>query len=424
MILGENGIFGKAKTAKEETLKKEAREAVELVLLSARTEYTVSPEGMNLKNYVEKENNKIEVENTGDETVLGSWTFTYKDEYEFGIYDLKIDSEGPTSKKIKVTPDKSGYAFINSTGKKVTITLNIERKDNSLNGKPITVNVTPNNVTGTLTGDTYILELTTDGSTNYNGKYTFEVTIGTEIASKTVNVDRFLEPELQITDINYNSFKININKCPIEAGGRYKYTVTKKIDSSKIYESDNFETLNSITISNGVEAGTEYKVEAQIYLSDETSNKCETEFTTAIPQDAMNYPIITENGIFNKNQGNVLSFDNSYKLWANDALQTQAFDNDQNTIFYRNTGEENEKVVYLLVDSSARGKKLKVYGASRSQDWAYVLVYISNQNGELGQQVLRGCYDWNGTFTIPTDCEKIGVFMQINGGIREMQLVD
>lgn len=88
MVMGENGIFTKAKNAKNQTIEQEAYETVSLVLLSARTEYEIN-KNIDLEQYVKKENKEIAVEQTGNGDILDKWKFTYK-EYEFQIYDLKI----------------------------------------------------------------------------------------------------------------------------------------------------------------------------------------------------------------------------------------------------------------------------------------------------------------------------------------------
>ena len=345
MVLGENGIFSKAKKAKEETIRKEAREAVELVLLSARTQYTVSPEGMNLKEYVERENRNIEVEQTGDGTVLDRWTFTYKEQYEFGIYDLKIDNEGPTSKAMRITYVPEGYAFINSTGKKVTITLNIEILDNSLNGKPITVTTNPNVGTGTLIGNTYKLELTTDGSTNYNGEYTFEVTIGTETASKTVNVDRFLEdPVIVFPEANkkWNQFKIQVkqnnnDQDSYPSGVTYKYTVTGTNVTITNQESQKAE----YDVTN-TSAETTYNVSVRVQITNEIYKDVTSPVTT--PEKL--YEISTINDL------EAIGTDAS--TLAESYILTRSLDF-RNPESYAN-GVNDERYIYYTADENSDGK--------------------------------------------------------------------
>ena len=281
MVIGENGIFGKANRASEETKKNQAIETVQTSLLSARMEYTLN-HNIKVKEFVEKENKKIEVEQTGNGEPLDSWEMTY-DGYTFEINDLKINgiSKGKNNPKVKNLVVEEGYQFATTKGKTSKVEFEVELPD-ELNGAKITVtSPTKENVEISeikYENGKYVGTIKTTGQVNPNGSYQYEIKATKDGKEKTAtavaNVEKFLDdPKIEIPEKNkkYNAITIKVaNNYPKDAGIKYKYYVKNT--------TADFETSTSKEIT-GLTALTDYNVKVEAYLSDESDYK---EVTTTI----------------------------------------------------------------------------------------------------------------------------------------------
>ena len=344
MVMGDSGIFGKANTAKNKTKENEAIETVQLALLSARAEYSILPEGMNLETYVENENKKIEVEveNTNpDREVLGDWKFTYNG-YVFGINDLKIQSSGPENKKFDVTASvKNEYVFESDTNAKVEIEFTIDIKDNSLNGKPVTIeSLTTDKGTVTVDSINKKAYIEKNGTNPLNGEYNFKVKIESEEAPVKVTIDKFLkDPEIIAPDEDkkWNGFKIQVkqnNGQDYPTGLTYKYTVT----GTGVAITDRESSSSELSVT-GTSAETNYSVTARVQIT----NEIYKDATAMVPTPEKIYEISTINDLEDINS----DLAGSYKL-------TRSLDFRQASS-YRN-GASDARYIYYNTDEDEDGK--------------------------------------------------------------------
>ena len=346
MIMGDSGIFGKANTAKDKTKENEAIETVQLALISARAEYTISPEGMNLETYVENENKKIEVEveNTNsDREVLGDWKFTYNG-YVFGINDLKIQSSGPENKKVDVTASaKNEYVFESDANAKVEIGFTVDIKDNSLNGKPVTIeSLTTDKGTVTVDSTNKKAYIEKNGTNPLNGDYSFKVKIDSEEVPVKVTVDKFLkDPKIVVPedDLKWNGFKIQVKQSNAQdypSGVTYKYTVTGTGVSISNETSNSAE--KEVT---GASAKTNYSVTARVQITSEIY-KDATPITVTTPEQV--YEISTINDL----EGITNDLAGSYKLTRSlDFRDANSYENgssDARYIYYNEKNANNEYI--------------------------------------------------------------------------------
>lgn len=283
-LTGENSLLKRANNAVEKTKEAEAVEVINLQLISCRVEYTLNS-NVDIPTYVEKENSKITVEVDSslnpDNNPVGYWTMTYG-EYEFEIYDLQIlyyYKEGnkikPSIKDINVTGE---YQFASISDSKIDVEFKVELPE-ELAGSTVSVNVTTeatgivegnyDNATGIYTGT-----MKTDGTTNTNGTYTYEVKAtkdGEEYTTKTVvTTDKFLgNPEIEVPEESkkWNELTINVkNNYPKEAGLYYKYYIS----DTTTYVIEEFTQETSVTKTE-LKAKTEYNIKVEVYLKDQAT---------------------------------------------------------------------------------------------------------------------------------------------------------
>ena len=338
-----------------------------------------------------------------------------------------------------VTYTENGdYQFAMEAGSEIEIVFTVPLTGNLIGQTPTITCTTTNLGKVTINGTT--AKITADGTTDPRGPYEFEVAVGGQTKPITVTPTKFLEdPEIEVTDITYESFKINItNNYPAGAGVQYKYYVTKTSDSSNIYTSSNYETVNPKDITNGIEAATEYDIRVEIYLPNQITPIIKTRTISTI-NPTLEYAIITENGIFNKMVNGVYSLERNLNPLAEDAIGVNAFDGNDDTSYNvpGATGPTVKK--YIMVDPSARGKTIHiilradgtaysiagVFAIAECDDWKTNVsrrTYITTGDPSgFGEGYV---YDWEGDFVIPQDCMAICYAAQEYNYLYEIKLVN
>lgn len=338
MVIGDSGIFSKANIASEETKRKQAIETVQTSLLSARMEYTLNKD-IEVKDFVEKENKEIQVEQTGTGEPLDSWEMTYNG-YIFQINDLKIIgiAKGKNNPKVKNLVVTENYQFATTAGNYAKVEFEVELPE-ELKGATVTV-ASPTSGKAIIStveykDGKYTGTITTNGTDNPNGEYAYEIKATKEGEEKTVTaiakVEKFLNnPTIEISEenIKYNAFTIKVtSNLPTEAGIKYKYYVTNT--------TANFETVTTKEIT-GLTEKTTYNVKVEAYLADETTYK-EVTTTVTTPEKLIEIDSIED---LEKISEDLAS---SYKLTKNLDFKD------------RNSYETQEKYEYYTVDSNGDG---------------------------------------------------------------------
>ena len=210
-------LFANAKKAKEKSIEGQLKEEISLAIQSIQTEEIYKGNSVTLETLaggqLEKELKDITAELTDGE-INGE----YKD-YEYTIDSkLNVTINGPvTGVRIKGSAEvQSGYVFEGTT---------VEIK--------VTASITEGTITGIEAPEEATIKTDTSATekvytVNKNGAYTFKITSD---AGKTKNiiakVGNILDaPQITITEITGNSFKINVeNNYPEGAITEYKYYV-------------------------------------------------------------------------------------------------------------------------------------------------------------------------------------------------------
>ena len=217
LLTGENGLFARAKQAKEKTVEGQLREEIVMAIQYIQAEELPKGNKVTLETLVdgqlESKLKDITAELEGNE-INGE----YKD-YEYTIdSNLNVTINGEvTGIKIKGSAEvQSGYVFEGST---------VEIK--------VTASITEGTITGieapegaTIKTDTNTTEKVY--TVNKNGAYVFKITSD---AGKTKNIIAKVEnilaaPQITVSEVTGNSFKINVeNDYPEGAITEYRYSV-------------------------------------------------------------------------------------------------------------------------------------------------------------------------------------------------------
>ena len=216
-MTGDNGLFARAKQAKEKTVEGQLREEIVMAIQDIQAEELPKGNKVTLETLVdgqlESKLKDITAELEGNE-INGE----YKD-YEYTIdSNLNVTINGEvTGIKIKGSAEvQSGYVFEGST---------VEIK--------VTASITEGTITGieapegaTIKTDTNTTEKVY--TVNKNGAYVFKITSD---AGKNKNITAKVEnilaaPQITVSEVTENSFKINVeNDYPEGAITEYRYSV-------------------------------------------------------------------------------------------------------------------------------------------------------------------------------------------------------
>ena len=273
-LTGDNGLFARAKQAKEKTVEGQLREEIVMAIQDIQAEELPKGNKVTLETLVdgqlESKLKDITAELEGNE-INGE----YKD-YEYTIdSNLNVTINGEvTGIKIKGSAEvQSGYVFEGST---------VEIK--------VTASITEGTITGieapegtTIKTDTNTTEKVY--TVNKNGAYVFKITSD---AGKTKNITAKVEnilaaPQITVSEVTGNSFKINVeNNYPEGAITEYKYSVGRTVKQQGT-------TDKSYTVTGLIEE-TEYNdIKVAAYIDTNTSKESNVEKVTTEMNDAISY---------------------------------------------------------------------------------------------------------------------------------------
>ena len=267
------GLFANAKLAKEKSIEGQLKEEITLAIQSIQAEEVYKGNSVTLETLaggqLEKELKDITAELTDGE-INGE----YKD-YEYTIdSNFNVTINGPvTGVRIKGSAEvQTGYVFEGNT---------VEIK--------VTASITEGTITGIEAPEGATIK--TDTSTtekvytvNKNGAYTFKITSDSgKTKNITANVENILDaPQIKISDITENSFKINVeNSYPEGAITEYKYSVGGTVKQQGT-------TDKSYTVT-GLSEDTEYSSIKVVAYINSASKESNTEKVTTEMKDGIAY---------------------------------------------------------------------------------------------------------------------------------------
>ena len=211
------GLFANAKLAKEKSIEGQLKEEITLAIQSIQAEEVYKGNSVTLETLAGGQLEK-ELKDISAELTDGEINGEYKD-YEYTIdSNFNVTINGPvTGVRIKGSAEvQTGYVF---------------------EGNTVEIKVTASITEGTITGieapegatiKTYTSTTEKVYTVNKNGAYVFKITSD---AGKTKNITAKVEnilaaPQITISEITENSFKINVeNDYPEGAITEYKYSV-------------------------------------------------------------------------------------------------------------------------------------------------------------------------------------------------------
>ena len=267
------GLFANAKQAKEKSMEGQLKEEITLAIQSIQAEEVYKGNSVTLETLaggqLEKELKDITAELTDGE-INGE----YKD-YEYTIdSNFNVTINGPvTGVRIKGSAEvQTGYVFEGNT---------VEIK--------VTASITEGTITGIEAPEGATIK--TDTSTtekvytvNKNGAYTFKITSDSgKTKNITANVENILgAPQIKISDITENSFKINVeNSYPEGVITEYKYSVGGTVKQQG--------TTDKSYIVTGLSEDTEYSSIKVVAYINSASKESNTEKVTTEMKDGIAY---------------------------------------------------------------------------------------------------------------------------------------
>ena len=267
------GLFANAKQAKEKSMEGQLKEEITLAIQSIQAEEVYKGNSVTLETLtggqLEKELKDITAELTDGE-INGE----YKD-YEYTIdSNFNVTINGPvTGVRIKGSAEvQTGYVFEGNT---------VEIK--------VTASITEGTITGieapegaTIKTDTNTTEKVY--TVNKNGAYTFKITSDSgKTKNITANVENILgAPQIKISDITENSFKINVeNSYPEGVITEYKYSVGGTVKQQG--------TTDKSYIVTGLSEDTEYSSIKVVAYINSASKESNTEKVTTEMKDGIAY---------------------------------------------------------------------------------------------------------------------------------------
>ena len=267
------GLFANAKKAKEKSMEGQLKEEISLAIQSIQTEEIYKGNSVTLETLAGGQLEK-ELKDITAELADGEINGEYKD-YEYTIDDkFNVTINGPiTGVRIKGSAEvQTGYVFEGNT---------VEIK--------VTASITEGTITGIEAPEGATLKTNTSTTekvytVNKNGAYTFKITSDSgKTKNITANVENILgAPQIKISDITENSFKINVeNSYPEGAITEYKYSVGGTVKQQGT-------TDKSYTVT-GLSEDTEYSSIKVVAYINSASKESNTEKVTTEMKDGIAY---------------------------------------------------------------------------------------------------------------------------------------
>ena len=326
-LTGDNGLFARAKQAKEKTVEGQLREEIVMAIQDIQAEELPKGNKVTLETLVddqlESKLKDITAELEGNE-INGE----YKD-YEYTIDDkFNVTINGPvTGVRIKGNTEvQTGYVFEGNT---------VEIK--------VTASITEGTITGIEAPEGATLK--TDTSTtekvytvNKNGAYTFKIISD---AGKTKNITAKVEnilgaPQITVSEVTGDSFKINVeNDYPEGAITEYKYSVGGTVKQQGT-------TDKNYTVT-GLSEETEYSNIKVIAYINSTSKESNTEKVTTEMKDGIAY------------------------TWEEIAEMAKAISNDSSITDDTETATVNGKTLKVGQMKKLDGKKVRILGFNHDE---------------------------------------------------------
>ena len=267
------GLFANAKLAKEKSIEGQLKEEITLAIQSIQAEEVYKGNSVTLETLAGGQLEK-KLKDISAELTDGEINGEYKD-YEYTIdSNFNVTINGPvTGVRIKGSAEvQTGYVFEGNT---------VEIK--------VTASITEGTITGIEAPEGATIK--TDTSTtekvytvNKNGAYTFKITSDSgKTKNITANVENILgAPQIKISDITENSFKINVeNSYPEGAITEYKYSVGGTVKQQGT-------TDKSYTVT-GLSEDTEYSSIKVVAYINSASKESNTEKVTTEMKDGIAY---------------------------------------------------------------------------------------------------------------------------------------
>ena len=284
MLTGENGILGKATTAKAKSAEEEARERVNLMLADWKMENAVN--GVSLNDFLTTDTYKTNRESQNVINVEPDNKNYFAIVDINGIkYDVEISGEknneasiieiNEFGKRISVSTEEINYAFKgNNIEITVVVTAPIDDKIDKI--EKISDNLTIGTIEGigTNTARTTYIVSTNSNSTEYSYKVTTKNKKSQEYTRKIQNIldAPIIKNSITTTaaSIKLNTEKIkNDSNYPDKANVKFKYYY-------KLSTAQSYTEFPENNITTDVKAGQKYSIKVTAYINDDESNFMDT----------------------------------------------------------------------------------------------------------------------------------------------------
>ena len=266
-LTGENGLFKRAQQAKQQTIEGQLREEIVMAIQEIQTEELSKGNNVTLETLANGQLEDI-LKDITVELVEDEINGEYKN-YEYTIdSNLNVTINGEVSgAKISGTAEvqTAGYVFEGST---------VDVK--------VTANVTEGTITGIEAPEGVTLKTDTSATekvytVSKSGKYIFKITSDSgKIKNIKAKVNNILsEPQIKISEITDNSFKINVeNDYPNGAITEYKYYVGDNVKKQG--------TTEKSCIVTGLIEDKNYYIKVVVYVNSENKESNIKRVTTEI----------------------------------------------------------------------------------------------------------------------------------------------
>ena len=139
-------------------------------------------------------------------------------------------------------------------------------------------------------------------------------------------------------------------------------------------------------------------------------------------QSALEYPILTQNGIVNaKSKNGKYYLDKNVDPKAGDAIGKQAYDGDKVT-YYRQTERNDWVKKYIKVNSSAYGKTINIVGVSDGNGYCYCDIEAIDKDGNTIQSFGSHYGTVSLDITIPNNTDKLLISLQTYFYLQEISI--
>ncbi len=277
MLTGENGILGKATTAKAKSAEEEAREKVSLMLASWKMEKAIN--NADFDNYIE--NYSEDIQSFGIETII-------KDNVQEGLYFAQVKIENKTYyveiviennnaeiknvldslDRITIKINKPNYTFEDTV--QITIEATASTQEGTITEIKLTKKDDTNEIKGTREGNKASYTIDTDKEYTYTVSDSNGKTASGIISIKKLELE---EPNIEISDVTDKSFKINIkNKYPDDVILEYYVREKQSIEWEK----------REKTEIDGLKNNTEYEVKVKAISKERSKETIKSDIKTLI----------------------------------------------------------------------------------------------------------------------------------------------